>query len=696
MSNSFYTLYIEEVLRLSFTMVIKSSITAERINEYQLIQGYQPDVMDVDKKYYMNMAGEYHRSNTMMRIVSLDTLDEIDFTKENLRIHTATARDYRFGSIYYNDLQLRYPGQEDLIDGILNPVDKQTAIAAKDGTILYYDTSLVEVQEENLIPLLQKHCYQMYSRWHIEGYNHTDDYYPAAQIGVVYGSIPIEILNIRVENCHTEMAHSYHIREYLASTGKLDVYLSYLTLGQQLFLYRNLRWIVANMGNQHTFERLINEIITKRNLPLARYVVNQTTANMPGSLLPDIELYREPLNSHPGDGTNPERTLEYILRKEDTLARSNPDVVNDAIVDTMSLMQHSQFGRLDTKVLESALLDISDSVPHSFEDTLVNHWLYYAATHRMDAVVGVTHPVTGQRVSMSAGDAWIVYWFALSKRQSLPHAEIPYFLASRVLNPTRPTMANLKDIIIPGYVSDGTLQNMLDRLPVTGVYVSLDTFYSQVRSIYDVQSEQRLIWSSHHNHKARAMVKNAARRCFTTRYCNIDAEQRVDDWMDARGYDFLEFSDFNLDLLQAEILQEITQASTQRVTSLEEMQRAMLSIMRQLSSYSVQYIQTVNTNAYRVLDMPLVKIGDVKQSGEAMHYVQPATISVVDVKGKGGQAGFKPAANIGISKYDAVPNVSHFSVRVKTGVRQQPQGKASFYVGLPNMRPTWDEGAPLE
>ena len=136
--NSFQKAYSEHCFNLIKTLSIKSSIHALLINEglRDSLTDYEIPSDKTKWKYYLNVSGEYHSSDSLMQVTSLDTREIIIFSKENLEIHVATADAYRYGSREYYSLVNKYPDKENLILGILNPCDINKAVDSEDGTIL--------------------------------------------------------------------------------------------------------------------------------------------------------------------------------------------------------------------------------------------------------------------------------------------------------------------------------------------------------------------------------------------------------------------------------------------------------------------------------------------------------------------------------------------------------------------------------
>jgi len=182
--------YIRDNISFCRTLVIKYEDIA-RLDNLLIKRSYGVDAgTDKSKwRYYMNLSGEYHFSDEMMTVKSLDDRTVIDFTKENLELHPATRSAYRTGGYYYSRLADQYAHQRDLINGIINPIPKDEAIAARDFKILRYTTDYVLWNEISLVPELQKWidnvAYQTFST----EYKYTDDLMPGALLSYLHDSM---------------------------------------------------------------------------------------------------------------------------------------------------------------------------------------------------------------------------------------------------------------------------------------------------------------------------------------------------------------------------------------------------------------------------------------------------------------------------------------------------------------------------
>lgn len=98
-SNDFdyhYKVYLDKVIGLAATLVIKSSREAEDMNFALSAKLRNPNVVNLSDKrtwpYYLNLSGEYHPTDRTIEVISMDTTEKILFNKENLRIHRNTKK----------------------------------------------------------------------------------------------------------------------------------------------------------------------------------------------------------------------------------------------------------------------------------------------------------------------------------------------------------------------------------------------------------------------------------------------------------------------------------------------------------------------------------------------------------------------------------------------------------------------------
>lgn len=651
MSTPYYDIYISQVMALAQTLVVQSSATADAMNNglasgvtigSVTIPATAVDLSDnTTWKYYMNLQGLYHPTDLPMSVTSIDTLQTIAFTVDNLKTNLATARAYAFGTPQYNELVAQFPTQEMLIRCIVNPVTFEKdqygqLIIPDDGTILWYDSSLVEPNETNLIPNLQKWLYTLFSRWDNSAYTLVDDLYAASFLGVLFSMLPVEILNIRTANCKTRFAHSFHVREYLASNGGLDIYVDTLTTEQKLWLYRNIQYIKRNAGKQSTFKWLVDNLMTASGLPLAEWNMKQDTSNMPGALTPTPEFVRNPLNfgySITGQDT---LTVEELFNLEVPLAKDNLTVETDHVADATTRMSNSKFNALKTKVLESSIIDLTDASLYTLSDCLLNQWMYWAYSGRYRAVLSLNDPHTGAPFNAPVKDAFLLYLYAYNLSVGQHLVEIPDVVATHIQRIPPPTYAMLRAMSDPQYITQQDIMNALGVLPSTGICISTDAFYNACLDIQAGIMAGRELYCAKEDLNQRAQMEIVTQFC----YCDVllpysgGNQTTYASWLDAQGYQFGTYSAEEWGVLAAQILTEATGTDLLNIRNLKDMQAAMLSLMSRLSSYSVQYIQSINDSVIKVIDWSAFRIGTWQDKMNDLLQLDVEDVHVLDLKAK--------------------------------------------------------------
>lgn len=609
-------------MRLADSLLIKDVSMAnaidERVKEIYLARGSVIYPTPEESKYYMNMAGEYHPLDTPMQIVSLDTLETINFDRASLLVNRATRRAYTYDSRYYADLVARYPDQEFLIRGILNPVDKAKAIAAADYTILNYSKAEVEPNEDNLINSLQLWINTTVSRWWNRDYQLTDPLYPAAFMAGLVVNLAPAIMMIRKENIGTYKAHSFHIWNHLDSHGKLSKYRAYLTTKQKLWLYRNIKWVFANAGKGYTFEKLMDIILTHRGIPLAYYEHVVNTSDIADDIYAEPIMQRNPMNLLDQISPDPVfKTVRYVMEKEVPLARDNGRFLNDHYQDWMLKLSRSRTTRTITKVYESEVIDVSEQVAITLPEMLLNHWLYYSTQSRYPAVISVINPYTSQTIRMTTREALVLWVYALNKVNGIELTVIPKLDAYYVRRSRIPTKAQLMAIVDPKLVREDLVDQLIDEQVDVGVMISTEAFYETVKKIHTTYLRHRLAFEMQQHMDARGQVNAVVDRFYTLTRCNLTEtpDETYDQYFDNRGWDFSEFARADFEILAEDLFDKATGSDIQSGLDLRDVQRAMLAIMKQLGTYATQYIQTIDAAPATVIGTVAVRVGDVDIDG---------------------------------------------------------------------------------
>lgn len=611
MQTSFLKQYIELNKKLIKTMTIKSEISADLVNSLIKLK-YGIDTVDEFNpntwKYYLNIAGQYHFSDTEMRVISLDTLDEIVFSKENLLNHVATADAYQYGTRYYYSLIEKYPDQEQLILGILYPADIDRAVSSKDGTILAYPKKLVEFQERTLIADLETFIHNYMVRWDVRAYSLTDDLYAPAQLAILYLNLVPALINLRARRCKTDEAHSFHIREYLASHYGLDDYLNNLTLKQAMFLYRNIRYIERNSGKIEQFKYLTQRLLTDRRIPITEYSVRQSK-EFDSKYYPEIIVRKKGINLQYNKVEKDYVEIDRVYDKQRYFRSGNDIYLQENDSDITRCFKNSSSNAVQTKIVESDMVDYSESVPDTLENILMREWISHIDQGFFNVIVNFKDPKTFDVRNLYAKDALIYFqYIAISALGNIVYT-IPDHLFFKARKKILPIMDECLSIVDKKYhrVAKPIIRRILDGQPVLESCYSVSTFNDKAKTIYDEALYHWYLVSNIHDLELRAHISNVIESLYYAKNTTF-ASGSMQAWLNMQNLPSYDYSYEEA----MKLLQDIFVASTgfiiDKDNSLASIQKAMISIMEKLSSYTVQFISNINEDKIIPLNWAAIRM----------------------------------------------------------------------------------------
>ena len=632
MVSDYLKIYLDDTLKLVKTVVIKSDDAAEAVNDWvKLVYGETAvDQFDPSSwKYYQNICGIYHFSDMvedeqgyLVPSIYIRSLDEADpdtgepkliaFTKENLEVHVTTKISYKYGSRFYYSLVNDHPDKEQLILGVLYPADMQHAISAKHGTVLTYPTELVEPQEATLVYDLNLWLQKFNARWHVKAFGTSDGLYPAAQHAVMYLSLFPKILNLRLRRCKTPEAHSFHIREYLASHGRLDKFLDYMTLKQKLFLYRNMLYIERHSGFKNAFFWLMNKLLTERFIPVAEYTA-KLSVEFDDQFYPGLKFRRKPVNP---EINGPERDffdLDELLSKEIQDAPYNQIYIDNNRDKVDFKFKTSTSSVSQTKLLESIIYDYNNVAVYEKTHIVLQHWAQMSCEGKYTALISYRDPTDGTQKVLTAEKAFIYMMYCTMRSMGVILEKVHDIRTDRVLRPGVRNKQELLKLVNKRFIDKNEkAQELLDSAPRMQKCISIFAFARLTENIYQFSKRQWRDVSQTQNYIRRVELQNMYTAFYWDSWARFSSSgTNFESWLAAEGLVREGLIDQSYGEIAAAIFTAGAGIVVDETKLIKNIQKALITVFKQLTSYTLQYAYETNDDSIKLINWPTVRLGDL-------------------------------------------------------------------------------------
>lgn len=598
LKNIEFNAYILNTIAFARTIVIKCEELALLDNKQ--LQQYYGINAGTDKsqwKYYLNLNGEYHVMDDEMEIQSLDNGEIIKFTKANLDIHLATKRAYRLGSYYYTRLVEKYQHQLILINGIINPIPPSESIPAKNYQILRYNTDYVLWNEYQLIPALQNHIDSVVLGSFKTEYTFTDNLMLPALLAQLHGSLISAILMIRKEADGTRYVHDFYIWSRLRSYGISSIYKTALNRKQTMWLYRNIEYVLRLLGRRHTFDEVLDIILTERQIPLTRYETLQTTEDMLEDLDPTPQMLSRPINLTSMMGLDTRLwNVNEVVAKEIPLALDNEQNAEFAVADTEYAIRYSLHSDVPSKVLESNLTDTTDRNPDRIMRVLHNHWIYFTQQKLYTINVDVTDARTGKVMRLTTAEALILWHHLIDRSRGIKtQGAIPEYDYWHVRKVNSPTYQDLMKLGHQEILTERVCKDILDVHIDFPTLISPDAFFQKSKEVADGIWAHKKLYSRINNLFTASRRFNAVEACYENGKAKIGNFSTYEQFLLKMDLDFYDYTETECLDLAWSIWRKVTGWDENSSASIGEQQRLLINLMKDLTSYTVQYIGSTET-----------------------------------------------------------------------------------------------------
>jgi len=519
-----YKLYVDSIILLTRSLVIKSTQTIDALNRYLQDRNEFVDLNDPTSwKYYLNLSGEYHYSDTPMEILSLDTPGvTIPFDKDLKVNHPLTYSEYLTYGRFYNELVDKYPEQEELINGILKPIDINEAIDAKDYTILQYDSRYVGAGETSLINDLQEWIWSYEARWDNKAYNETDPLYGATIIGILYSHIPGKIINLRLASCKTPQAHEYHIWNYLSGYYNLGDFKDRIHHAQALWLYRNMEFLVNNAGLESTLDLLHEDFCKPYGLTLDRITLQKSNDTLLSTLKHEPIASITALNDD-GVITDASNSIEIddLLKRMRSEALLNSENEEAHVKLLKNRILQSEATAIPTGIMEANVTTAASALYVDSVDEHFAHWFYLSSVGLFPYKFTIEIPGR-DAVVVSSSEAIAILLFCAMRYQSIPLNTIPVIQVKDIMRtPAGITDADLTGLVEKHFISQERIDDVKRDIVEPKQVLSVPEFKAHVDEVLKRKVLHRLFVTNEKGSTGRAELRRLTDMFYFNHECSF-------------------------------------------------------------------------------------------------------------------------------------------------------------------------------
>lgn len=241
------------------------------------------------REHHVRTSLKYFIGASVYSTVCDENLDLLDYIRGVLYpiINCASLQLDWYYITDDNGVQVKAASQTDY-DAYIASLDSYLAkaIDADNYTLLRYDSTLLKDGEvETLVDCLRRTLTLIRSRWDVKEFGYEELYY-AAVWDAIWNHLLLELLGQRVKNLRTEAVHNDQIWEFLISRG-LDNYQNVLDDSQQLFLYKNIDYLIGNEGKRKTLKILSDNLLQRFGAEVRGKSLLLDTTEMRSKSVPD-------------------------------------------------------------------------------------------------------------------------------------------------------------------------------------------------------------------------------------------------------------------------------------------------------------------------------------------------------------------------------------------------------------------------
>lgn len=298
--------------------------------------------------------------------------------------------------------------------------------------INYDDTILQENERDSIIQCINKFLNMISIRWDVKEFVY-EDCYPHVMWSALWYVLPLKLHVQRVNNIKTASVHVFHIWEYLTSKG-LNDYRTLLSIKQQLFMYKNIIYLLKNRGKTNNLNILAEVLLKDYNVSLKSksMLLNNGTKllDVNGSEIECAttpEIISEEIDSTTTvlqDADNGIESVAGVFKREVIEALEPVDSNNEIAYQSRTLSTNDDT-YLTTKLIELRKQPVNSSLTSLFYRFLTESMLYRIITNELGFTISIQLVATDLPLVFSVKETVALIMYAIGREYGRTLKYIP-------------------------------------------------------------------------------------------------------------------------------------------------------------------------------------------------------------------------------------------------------------------------------
>lgn len=604
--------FLKSIRSFSNSLVIKFEDVAYQMEQYRLQKMMPSRDNRANWKYYMSIAGEEYLLDETIEIKVIETEKVETLTKELLDQYPLTKLELKKFGDYYKDIITAYPEHTLYIHGCIWPVDKQTAMDAEDGTILAYDTSFLQSNEDNVIDELESFIKGTIKRYYNFRYTITEELYLPSFLSMLYSFIPYKILNIMISNIKSYRANEFFLELYYR--GEFDLWDNLKALRNKetiWWLYANLDRIIKHIGKNKTLDTILTKIFDKDNIGVGINYLKYHDPILKSNPYDPYTLPYEPsepnifldkLNESFLQHDNKIIPLEDLLEEQIDLVGEYTGDRKEYVKETIAKnLRKVNYGTNTTKTLDLSTLENFTGWNLDVYAILLDYWTYLLSEDRFGSFtnddlttvrVDFLDPNTGRKYNINSKQGYYMFLKLILAATGNLDLKLSDVSVSNILDPD----VNLEETIMVRLYQDGFTQ--LHKQYIYNNYPRPNSSYSSYLDVseflYKVIKFYKDIWILSCNSENSAVSGNLRMLIYLLskeskiKIHSYQDPLTIDELLTEVGIGFDVEGEYDYMASIKELLKTVLGVTTDPNSKLEDLLKNLTQLFTKLTSYTLQ------------------------------------------------------------------------------------------------------------